>query len=355
MSKLENARKIINQVDKDMASLFEKRMEAVEAVVEYKLEHDMEVLDSRREQELIEKNLQYIQADQYRSSYLDFFQEMLRISKDYQKSIINHDLIAYQGTYGAFSYIATTRIFENHKYRSYPTFEDVFKAVDAQEVAYGVIPFENSFTGEVGEVSDLLREYDVYITKIYDLKVDQNLLGIKGSDPSKIKKVYSHPQAISQSSLFLKGRGYEMIPYPNTALAAQFVSEQQDVTLGAIASKETATLFGLEILESNIHTTMDNTTRFVVISKIPSNQGNYFQMMFTTKNETGALAKAMNLIASYGFNMESIKSRAIPNEPWSYYFHVEIEGILKDEKTQEMIKKLEATCMDIRILGSYNK
>lgn len=355
MSKLEKARMVINEVDKEMATLFEKRMQAVESVVEYKLEHNLAVLDSKREKELIDKNLSYIKTEKYKDSYSRFLQSMLTISKAYQKQIIHRDSIAYQGTYGAFSYIAATKIFKNYKYHAYATFEDVFKAVDSGEVSYGVIPYENSFTGEVGEVSDLLREYSLYIVKQYDLKVDQNLLGVRGATMDGIKKVYSHPQAISQSSLFLKGRNIEKIPYPNTALAAQFVSEQQDKTLAAIASKETALLFDLDIIEANIHTTMDNTTRFIVISKQANLEGNYFQMLFTTSNETGALAKAMNLIASYGFNMESIRSRAIPQEPWSYYFHVEIDGKLTSTEAQEMITKLKAICKDVKILGSYDK
>ena len=355
MSKLDNARKQINQIDKEMAELFEKRMQAVEDVVAYKISNQLPVLDASREKELIDKNLKYIKDCKYRDSYLAFMQDMLEVSKDYQKQIINHDVIAYQGTYGAFSYIASTKIFANHKYQAYPTFEDVFKAVENQEVSYGVIPFENSFTGEVGEVSDLLREYHVYIIDTYDLKVDQNLLGKKGTSTQSIKKVYSHPQAISQSLQFLKGRGYELIPYPNTALAAKFVSEQDCNDIAAIASKETATLFGLEVLESNIHTSWDNTTRFIVIGKQLQEQGTHFQMLFTTKNETGALAQAINLIASYGFNMESIKSRAIPNEPWSYYFHVELEGELNSKQTRQMCKQLEDICTDIKILGSYTK
>lgn len=355
MSKLDDARKVINEIDKDMAQLFEKRMEAVEAVVAYKLEHNMEVLDAKREQQLLDKNIQYISERKYQSSYITFLQTMLQVSRAYQQSILNHDVIAYQGTYGAFSYIAATKLFKDYTYRAFSTFEDVFKAVSQEEVAYGVIPFENSFTGEVGEVSDLLLTYPVYIRDIYDLKVDQNLLACKGATMQTLKQVYSHPQALSQCALFLKGMDIEKIPYPNTALASEFVAKQQDLSLAAIASKETAQLFGLDIMEANIHTTMDNTTRFIVISKQPPTSGNHFQMIFTTKNETGALAEAMNLIASYGFNMESIKSRAIPSEPWSYYFHVEIAGDLTEPKTQAMLEKLRELCTDVKLLGSYNK
>lgn len=355
MNKLDKARNEINTIDQQMANLFEKRMEAVEAVVQYKIENNKPVFDASREQELIKRNVSLIENEIYKQSYITFFQTVLDVSKAYQKAIINKDIVAYAGTYGAFSYLACEKLFATFQKQSFTTFQEVFRAVDRQEVAYGVVPFENSYTGEVGEVSDLLREYNVYIIDTYDLKVDQNLLGIKGANLSQIKQVYSHPQAISQCSLFLRGREFECIPYANTALAAQFVSEKQDPTMAAIASKDTATLFNLDIIESNIHTVADNTTRFIVIAKDMQEVGTHFQMLFTTKNETGALAKAMNIIASNGFNMESIKSRAIPNDAWSYYFHVEIEGNLKDVKTKAMIEVLHDVCTDIKVLGAYTK
>ena len=97
-------------------------------------------------------------------------------------------------------------------------------------MAYGVIPFENSYTGEVGEVLDLLMRYDVYINDIYDLQISQNLLGVKGASLADIKQVYSKDQAIYQSKKFLEGRGYELIPYPNTALAAEYVAKENDTS-----------------------------------------------------------------------------------------------------------------------------
>lgn len=355
MNKLEKARVQIDKIDREMQDLFIERMHAVEEVVNFKIASGKEVLDRSREQKLIEKNLGYLSEEKYKKEYESFLKSMLMISKDYQRSIINKEKIGYSGTYGAFAYIASNHIFPQHEYVAFDTFEDVVKAVEQGEITYGVIPYENSYTGEVGEVSDLMYSHNVYINQMYDLKVDQNLLGIKGTKTSKIKKVYSHPQGLSQCSLFLKGRDIELVSYMNTALAAQYVSELQDLSVAAIASKETAELFGLDILEENIQTTADNTTRFAVIQRENKQAGNHFQMLFATKNEAGALARAMNLIASYGFSMESIKSRAIPSQPWAYYFHVEIEGTLLDKTTQKMLKELNELCEEMKILGSYYK
>lgn len=353
MNKLDDARKKINHIDKEMAALFEERMKTVEAVAKYKQENHMPVFDAQREKTLITKNVSYIKEDKYKEAYLAQFNEMLKISKDYQKQMINKDKIGYGGTKGAFSHIAAMHLFPNHNYVAYITFDEVVKAVEEGEVQYGVIPFENSYTGEVGETSDLLRDHEVYIINMYDLRINQNLLGIKGAKLSDIKQVYSHPQGLSQCSLFLKGRDIEKISYANTALAAKYIAETQDKSKAAIASIETAKVYDLYVIEENINTTHDNTTRFIVIHKKLNKAGNHFQMLFTVKNETGKLAQAMNCIADYGFNMKSIKSRAIPDQPWSYYFHVEIEGSLQDEKAKQMLKALNEHCTDIKILGGY--
>lgn len=355
MNRLEKARLTINQIDEKMAELFEARMRAVEEVVAYKIDNHMPVLDSSRESALIKKNVSYIQDEKYTDSYLEYFYHMLEISKNYQKKIISKDHIGYGGTKGAFSHIATMQLFPNHTHIAYPTFEEVVKAVEEGVIEYGVIPFENSYTGEVIETSDLLRDHHVYIQAMYDLKITQNLLGSEGTTLKTIKKVYSHPQGISQCSLFLKGLGVECIPYPNTALAAQYVSELNDPTTAAIASMETAKLFHLNVIEADINTSKENTTRFIVIGKQLQKEGNRFQMLFTVKNATGMLANAMNCIASYGFNMNSIKSRAIPNEPWSYYFHVEIEGNLNEEHAKQMLEELKKHCSEIKILGGYTQ
>lgn len=355
MSLLDDARKRINEVDAQMADLFEQRMQAVEDVIRYKVEHQMDVLDTGREKDVLKRNMGLIKQDKYKDSYLAFMEDMLKISKNYQKSVIYHDTVGYQGVQGAFSHIASEKVFPYRKKRNFASFEDVFQAVCQNEIAYGVIPFENSFTGEVGEVLDLLLRYDVYIQQIYDLKISQNLLGVKGATLQDIKQVYSKDQAIYQSKQFLEGRGYELIPYPNTALAAEYVAKQNDKTKAAIAAKENAELYGLDILAEDINTSEQNTTRFIIIGKKLVKEGNRFSMIFTAKHEAGALVKAMEVISKHGFNMESIKSRSIKNKPWAYYFYVEIDGNLQDTKVVELLMEMNEVCEDVKLLGAYTK
>lgn len=355
MNKLEQARNAINSVDEAMAQLFEKRMQAVEDVIAYKLEHNMQILDSSREQEVIQRNCAYIKQDQYRPYYETFIQDVMAISRSYQKSRIHQDTIAYAGTKGAFSHIAAMKLYPDGTHVSYPTFDEVVEAVENGEAAYGVLPFENSYTGEVGENMDMFLHHDIYIQKMYDLKISQNLMGIKGASLSDIKQVYSKDQAISQSRKFLEGRGMDLIPYPNTALAAEFIAKEQDITKAAIASKETADIYGLDILAEDINTSSDNTTRFVVISKQLKAQGNRVALVFTVHHQAGALASVMSLISERGFNMESIHSRSIKDKPFAYYFYVEIVGSLHDENVQALIEEMKQTCESVKITGSYQK
>ncbi len=355
MNKLEQARVQINAIDQQIAELFEQRMEAVEDVVSYKIENNMQVLDQSRENILIEKNVQYIQKEKYKASYYDFLQNVLRVSREYQKTLISKNKVAYGGVEGAFSHIASCDLFPHNVKIAYKTFEEVIHAVEEGVVQYGVIPFENSSTGEVSETSELLRDAQVYIHGTYDLKITQNLLGVKGTHVEQIQKVYSHPQGLSQCKQFFQGRTMQQVPYVNTALAAKYVSESKDPSIAAIASLATAKLYNLDVLVKDINTNKDNTTRFIIICKEQSTQGTHFQMLFSTKDEKGTLAKAINMIAEAGFNLSSLKSKAVPNEPWKYYFHIEVEGNLASDEAKRMLDALASYCLDMKILGAYTK
>lgn len=353
MDPLQQARNTINQIDQAMAELFEQRMKAVEQVISYKQEHHLPVLDSSREAAVIANNLRHIHEVAYRSYYEEFIQAVMGISRAYQKAQLYHDKVAYAGTLGAFSHIAAMKLFPDEKLIHLPTFAEVVEKVEQGEVAYGVLPFENSYTGEVGENMDLILAHDIFIHQMYDLKIEQNLMGIKGSKIENIKQIYSKDQAISQSRKFLEGRHIECIPYPNTAMAAQYIAQQQDPTKAAIASKETAALYDLEILAENINTSAQNTTRFIVIAKHPPKCGNRISLVFTVPHTTGSLARVMSLISDHGFNMESIHSRSLKDEPFAYYFYVELVAQWNSPAFIALYEAMKPLCKKIKIAGSY--
>ncbi len=355
MNQLEKARRKINEIDQEMAKLFEKRMTAVEEVVEYKKEHQLAILDRSREQFVIDHNSQYIQEEKYKEYYKEMMVQLMAISRQYQKTIIHHDCVGYQGMEGAFSYSATLQLFPDYQLKHYDSFEEVFDALEHDDIAYGIVPIQNSYTGEIGEVLDLLIQYPLYICKNYPLTISQNLLGVKGSKLEDIKQVYSKDHAINQSLQFLKGRGYELIPYPNTAMAAEYVARCNDPTKAAIGSKDNAKLYGLEILASDINTSNQNTTRFIALSKTLEKQGDVFALALIIPHTPGSLSNAMQIIASHGYNMQNIISRPLKSRPWEFYFYLEIEGNYASEKAQVMMEQLKEVCEKVKLLGTYKK
>ena len=351
MNQLEKARIQINEVDEIIASNFEKRMKAVEDVIAYKMENHLPIFDGGREEEVIRRNLEKIKDETLKPYYKDLLIQMMRISKEYQNAILHQGIYGYQGVQGAFGQIATSRLFPSGKQKSYNKFEEVVLGVLNHEIEKGVLPFENSTTGEVGEVLDLLYKYDVKISSFYDLKVDQNLMGIKGSKLSDIKKVYSKQQAIDQCYDILESYDFECIPYANTALAAKYVSKCQDVSIGAIAAKESAEAYGLDILLPNINSSSDNVTRFIVIENSLPKHSDLIMAIFTVNHESGALAKIMQIIANHHLNMTSIRSRACKDKSWQYYFYVEIEGDIQSETIQSCFNECKQHTEEFKVIG----
>ena len=351
MNKLENARKTINQIDQEMAALYEKRMNAVQEVLAYKKENGLPVFDASREQEVIERNLEHIQNPDYKLFYKDFLHHVMENSKDYQKTLLSEDVVAYAGVQGAFSQIMAQRLYPENRKLNLKNFDEVFKSVVEKKAQYGVIPFENTNSGSVGEVLDALLEYPVYIQGIYDLKVEQCLLGTMDATLKDIEWVYSKDQALWQAKDFLKELGVQTVSYPNTAMAAQYVASEQDKTKAAIGAKENAQLYGLKVLASQIEAHTENTTRFLVIGLEPLNKGDRFSVILSVKHQSGSLARIIEIIARYHINMESIQSRPIKGKPFEYFFFIEMDGDLNN--AQACLKDIEKNCESLKVLGTY--
>lgn len=263
--------------------------------------------------------------------------------------------IAYSGIEGAFAHIASMRLFPQGELISHANFEQAYKAVESGECEYAVLPLENSFAGEVGQVMDLIFEGSLNIAGVHAMQVNQNLLGIPGSCAADIKTVLSHPQALDQSAEFLKEHGIATREAVNTAVAAREVAKTADKSLGAVASLQTAQLYGLTVLAENINKSNINQTKFAVLTKkdIVNEGADVFSMMFTVKNEAGALARVIFEIGLHAINMRVIRSRPLKNTPWEYYFYVELEGSEDSEGVRSLLNKLHGTCESVRILGYY--
>lgn len=353
--KLTKARQTIGEIDLQMAQLFEKRMQCVKDVAEHKMQRGLPVFDAAREEYLIKKNSELIKNPEIRNYYIPYLQNAMDISKRYQHKILEGMNIAYSGVEGAYAHIAAGRIFPDGNRISYPDFKSAYEAVENGECECAVIPIENSFAGEVGQVIDLMFSGSLCVNAVYSLAIRHNLIGVNGAKIEDIKQVISHQQALDQCSSFIRNQGYKVTSIENTAMAAQQVAFSNDKSIAAIASKETADIYSLSILKENVNESDLNTTKFAVLSRV-MNEAKMEQSMlvFTAPHEAGSLANAINIIAKHGFNMKSIKSRSLKSLLWTYYFYVEIDGDLTSEKGEMMMAELTKNCDKLKIIGTYN-
>ena len=358
-NKLDKARKEINEIDRQMAELFVKRMRAAETVAEYKKERGLAILDEAREAEVVRNGSARVEDETIREYYVNFLKNTMAVSRAYQGRLMKGMKVAYSGTEGAFAHIAACKLYPAAEKIAYADFTKAYKAVESGECDVAVLPVENSYNGEVGQVTDLMFSGSLYVNGIYDLPVIHNLVSVPGATKSDIKKVISHPQALSQCANYIGANGFEQVQYENTAMAAKAVSEMNDKTVGAICSEECAEIFGLTVLERHINESRSNTTRFGVFTRASVNYEmkpdpeNRFILMFTVRNVAGSLSEAINVIGRHGYNMTALRSRPMKELLWSYYFYVECEGTLTEEKAKVLKNDLSSCCDQLKIAGAY--
>ena len=212
MDQLEQARRIINEVDEEMARLFVRRMEAAEMVAAYKKQHGLPILDAARESEVIRRGSMRVEDTVLREYYVNFIENNMKISRAYQHRLNEAMRVAYSGTEGAFAHIATGKLFPTAEKLAYPDFTAAYHAVEIGECDVAVLPIENSYNGEVGQVTDLMFCGPLYVNGVTELAVSHDLLALPGAELSDIKTVISHPQALGQCAKFIKERGLLSAP-----------------------------------------------------------------------------------------------------------------------------------------------
>lgn len=358
MTDLDQARQAINQADREIARLFEQRMDAVAQVAEYKKQHGIPVEDTTREEHIVRKNAAYIENEEYRSYYVSFLRSAIDLSKSMQHRLLDGMRVAYSGVEGAFANIVAERIFPDATAVPHGDFADAYNAVVNGECDCALLPVENSHNGDVGKVLDLAFFGNLYVTGVYEAEIVQNLLAVPGATLADVKTVISHPQALGQCAAYIKHYGFNTVEAVNTAVAVQQVAEIGRKDIAAIGSVEAGEKFGLTKLEGHINESGQNTTRFAVFSRArrtPSPKDNRFIMLFTVNNTAGSLGRAVSVIGEHGVNLRALKSRPTKELVWDYYFYAEGEGDLTSENGQEMLRQLKECCSNVKVLGSYEK
>ncbi len=265
--------------------------------------------------------------------------------------------VGYQGVLGSFGSQASMEYFgEETNYINKQYFEDIFIAIEKDEIDFGVLPIENTSTGAVLEVYDLLLKYPFYIVGERSLSVTHHVLGTKNTTMDSIKEIYSHPQAYSQSSEFFKGyKSIQFIPYENTATSAKHIAELKDDSKAAIASKKAAEIYNLKIIAEDINHNKRNITRFIIISKNEKSNADSNKISTVTHlpHTSGSLYKVLGFFAEHQLNLVKVESRPILDRPWEYFFIIDCEGNIQTNNAQEALKKVEDFSQYYRYLGNY--
>ncbi len=374
MVDLLDSRKKIDEIDRQMVALFEKRMELAMDIATYKKSVGRPIFDAAREEEKLTTLQGLANSEFNRKAIADLFKQIMSMSRRLQYMLLENQeslgfrsvdhfpkgsdtKVAYYGERGAYTEQAMQQYFDT-EVKGIPmgTFEEVMKAIRDGEAEYGVLPIENSSTGTLTDIFDLLAEYDNYIIGEQMVKIEHNLWGLPGAKLSDITRVYSHRQGLLQCSDFLKQHsGFEQIVGGSTAGCARRVLEEQDITQAAIASRRAGEYLGLLLLQEGIHNEDHNMTRFIIIS----NQKQYelgaerTSICFALPHKSGSLYHMLSHFIYNNINMTKIESRPIQGKAFAYRFFVDIEGGLDHPAVKNALHCIKEEAIEMKILGSY--
>ncbi len=265
--------------------------------------------------------------------------------------------IAYQGIAGSYSESCAKEKYPNCETIPCKTFDDCFEIANEDSSIKAIIPESNKTTGNIG-VEYLIFKYRLNIFAEHFYSINHNLLGISGSKLSDIKDVYSHAQALSQSSIFIKKNKLNGNVRADTAGSAKYISEANDKSKGAISSKLSANIYNLKILDSNIQDEKENVTRFLVMQKDifqPEFKNNKYitSLLFKLKSKAGALYSALGSFTLNGVNLNKLQSFPEKNSFSSYFFLCELDGHIEEEKVKNSLEELGLHCEDMHVLGVF--
>ncbi len=369
---LDKYRKQIDKIDAKFVKLFEKRMDVAKKVGEYKKERNMEIFVADREKAILEKRTSQIKNPEYIKYAADFFENVMRISRNLQSRIVgtkssgevkgadfdDENLkVAYPGIAGSYSGEALKAFFKNVKnVTNTATFDEVAELVSEGSVDYGVLPFENNSSGAIADTLDLIISHKLHIAGELSIDIKHCLLGTQDCEISDIEEIYSHNQGFLQSRAYLDTLGeIRCVPLDNTAFAAKFVAECKNKAKAAIASKLAAETYGLKILKEDINENSSNSTRFVIVSnKLTSDSScDKISAIFTTRHKSGALCDVLALFAQNSINISHIESRPLKERNFEYVFHIDFEGNLADKNVISTISQIESLGAEFTVLGNY--
>ena len=366
----------IDKIDKEIVDLFEKRMKLTYDVAAFKIENGKPVYDKKREEEKLD-TLSGLSEDTFNKQAIrELFTQIMSISRKKQYTLVKGEelqtegltamdeipkgnkKVACFGEKGSYTEQAMEEFFgtNNIEGMNKHTFKEVIDALETGEADYGVLPIENSSTGGIDDIYDLLVKSHAYIIGEHVVKVDQALIGLPGAKIEDIRKVYSHQQGILQCREFLtQYPNIETEEYKSTSGSVKKVQTEQEPTHAAIGSERAAKYYGLEVLQSNINQESNNSTRFIIITnqKVYRKEGKKVSICFELAHESGSLYNMLSNFIFNQLNLTQIESRPIENKKWEYRFFLEFEGNLEDAAVQNALRGVKQEANNFYLFGNF--
>lgn len=372
---LEEIRKRMDVVDEAIVDALGDRQKLALEVVEVKLRDGLPLKDAEREEQkllALSAHARAVGASPHlvRRIFRDVMDFTLRFE---QHRVLGRDnasemagqsrlIVAYQGTDGAYSQIAAEQHFATTaaelECRGHTTFAAILQAVATEAADYAMLPVENTTAGSINDAYDLLAQTSLSVVGEEVLRVEHCLCGLPQADLSQIRRVYSHPQALAQSSVFLASLPQcAVISSTDTAMSVKKVRDEGDPVQAAVASQRAAELYGLKVLARNIENQKDNFTRFMVVARAPLQIDARIpcktSLIFSTHHEQGALVRCLNVLADRGLNLTKLESRPRMHSPFEYLFYVDFEGNLQSDAVQLALQDMKAHTNYLKVLGCY--
>ncbi len=353
IKELEELRRDIDNIDKDIVKLLNKRAKVVKNIGEFKKKNNLQVRNFQREKEvfsnILEENEKY---GLFPKEALEIiYKEIISAMSSLEGAV----KVAYFGPKATFTHqAAITHFGLSSEYIACDSIPAVFELVESGNAHYGVVPIENTIEGIVNHTIDLLMDTELLIVGEIIIPINLFLLS-QENDIAKINKVYSHKHALAQSRKYLEKHlpFAEVLEAKSTAASCEIA--QKEPGSAAIASEVASHVYGLNILARNIQDQKNNFTRFLIIGKNPVKKTgkDKTSIIMGVKNQAGALYKALEIFYKHNINLTKIESRPSKKRAWDYIFYVDIEGHIEDEHVKDAIKEIDKNSQMIKFLGSY--
>lgn len=378
MEDLIGLRQALDEVDRDLVKLYEKRMELCEQVGAYKVRENKKVFDSAREKQKLAAVSDLVSKEEYKHGVRELYQQLMTMSRKLQyrqqaqaygegrlpfigvESLPVKDVrVVFQGTDGAYGQEAMKHFFGDHiKSVHVSTFREAMEVIQDGVCDYAVLPIENSIAGAVNEVYDLLDEFENYIVGETIIPIHHTLAALPGTSLHDIQTVYSKAEALMQTSKFLGEHPlWEQVSVLNTAVAARRILAENDHTKAAVCSRYAADLYGLEILNDHINDMPSNHTRFVVVTnqKIYCKDADKISICFEVPHESGSLYQLLSHFIFNNLNMTKIESRPVEGRSFEYHFFVDFDGNMADPAVKNALQGLRSEARNLKVIGNYKK